>query len=102
MEDELARLPSAGVYLKSTNQLVAWMNLHPPNGMSRLHTLEEHRRKGYAGLLTRYLAKRMAQAGCLPYVHIAVGNTASEQVFLQLGFQWQRFLYIHTTLTQFQ
>ena len=97
IEDELARLPSAGVYLKSTDQLVAWMNLHPPNGMSRLHTLEEHRRKGYASLLTQYLSKRMAQAGHLPYAHVSVGNTASEQVFIQLGFRWQRSLFLHTT-----
>ena len=90
-------LPSAGVYLKSTDQLVAWMNLHPPNGMSRLHTLEDHRRKGYATLLTQYLTKRVAQSGHYPYVHIVVGNTASEQFFKHMGFLYQCLDHIHTT-----
>jgi predicted GNAT family acetyltransferase len=96
--DELARLPSAGVFLKSSNKLVSCMNLHPPNGMSRLFTLEEHRRKGYADLLTRYLSKRVAQAGHSPYVHITEGNTVSEQFFHHMGFRLQRPGYIHTTL----
>ena len=96
--DEIIRLPSAGVFLNSNNQLVAWMNLHPPNGMSRLFTLEEHRRKGYANLLTRYLCKRVAQAGHSPYVKIIEGNTASEQFFHHMGFRLQRPCYSHTTL----
>lgn len=28
------------------NKLVSWMMYHLSNGMSRLHTLEEHNRKG--------------------------------------------------------
>jgi GNAT superfamily N-acetyltransferase len=95
--DELIQLPSAGVYLKATDQLVAWMNFHPPNGMSRLHTLEQHRRKGYATLLTRYLSKRVAQSGHSPYVLILVGNTASERFFQHLGFHFQSINYINKT-----
>jgi len=95
--DELTQLPSAGVYLKSTDQLVSWMNFHPPNDMSRLHTLEEHPRKGYATLFTRYLCKRVAQAGHSPYVLILDGNTASEKFFQRFGFLHQRTNYINKT-----
>ena len=96
--DEIIRLPSAGVFLRSNNQLIAWMHLHPPNGMSRLFTLEEHRRKGYADLITRYLCKRVAQTGHSPYVLIAEGNNASERFFQHhMGFSWQGSFYIQET-----
>ncbi len=70
-------LPSVGVFLKENNMLVSWIMCHPPNGMSRLHTLENHRRRGYAALVAQYLSKRVAQSGCIPYVNIVTDNDAS-------------------------
>jgi len=61
--DEIDRLPSAGVFLKSDDQLVSWIMEHPPNGMSRLYTVEPYRRRGYGRLAIQYLSKRMAQSG---------------------------------------
>ena len=66
MADEIQQFPSAGVFLKESNELVSWMMIHLPNGMSRLHTLEQHRRKGYAAIVTKYLSKVMAQSGQHP------------------------------------
>ncbi|EFX72030.1 hypothetical protein DAPPUDRAFT_254937 [Daphnia pulex] len=54
---------------------------HPPNGMSRLHTLEEHRRRGYAALGTQYLSKRVAQRGFVPFANNVIENTASYKFF---------------------
>ncbi|KAI9560841.1 hypothetical protein GHT06_011794 [Daphnia sinensis] len=91
---EIDQLPSSGVFLKEDNQLVSWMMCHPPNAMSRLHTLEDHRRQGYAALVTRYLAKRLAQSGFVPFVNIIVENSASKKVFESLGFQFLRHIHI--------
>jgi len=66
LEDEIEQLPSAGVYLKETDELICWINFHLAFGMARLYTLEAHRRKGYATLAIQYAAKRTAQAGYIP------------------------------------
>lgn len=90
------QLPSAGVFLKENDQLVSWMMSFPPNGMSRLHTLEQHRRKGYAKLLTQYLSKRVAQSGCVPFVNIIQHNVPSLAFFESMQFRLvcRRFVYL--------
>jgi predicted GNAT family acetyltransferase len=86
--DEIDLLPSAGLFLKDKDELVSWIMGHAPMGMSRLFTMDGHRRKGYATLVTLYMSKRMAQSGFLPYVNIVVGNTASAKFFEGLGFRF--------------
>lgn len=88
--DEIELLPSAGVFLKENNELVSWMMCHPPNGMSRLHTMEQHRRRGYAALVTQYLSKRVAQSGFVPFVNIVTDNDASYNFFENMGFKLLR------------
>ncbi|KZS02954.1 Uncharacterized protein APZ42_034405 [Daphnia magna] len=95
---EIELLPSAGVFLKENDELVSWMMCHPPNGMSRLHTLEEHRRRGYASLVTQYLTKRVAQSGVVPFVNIVIGNTASCKFFESMGFKHLRPINISFSL----
>lgn len=85
--EEIEQLPSAGVFLKENNELVSWITCHLPNGMSRLHTMENHRRRGYAALVTKYLSKRVVQSGFLPFVNVLVDNTASCQFFENMKFQ---------------
>lgn len=85
--DEIIQLPSAGIFLKNNDQLVSWMTCHPPNGISRLLTLEEHRRKGYARIVTVYMTKRMAQAGYYPYLNIVAGNSITGKFFQSIGFR---------------
>ena len=72
--DEIDRQPSAGVFLKNGDQLVSWVMGRIPNGMSRLHTLDQYRRRGYAALAVKYVSKRMAQCGYLPFANIVIGN----------------------------
>ncbi|XP_046462012.1 uncharacterized protein LOC124208287 isoform X2 [Daphnia pulex] len=88
--DEIDLLPSAGLFLKDNDELVSWIMGHAPMGMSRLFTMDGHRRKGYATLVTLYMSKRMAQSGFLPFVNIVVGNTASTKFFEGLGFRFVR------------
>ena len=97
--EEINSLPSAGVFLKATNELVCWITYYPTNGMSRLHTLDQHRRKGYASLVIRYLSKRVAQAGFVPTANVGLGNEASFRVFESIGFQilqpWHIYFLSH-------
>jgi hypothetical protein len=93
---EIELLPSAGVFLKGNDKLVSWMMCHPPNGMSRLHTLEEHRHRGYASLVTQYLSRRMAQCGLVPFVNIVIENTASYNFF-----EIMKFKHLRPTHVQF-
>ncbi|XP_057372908.1 uncharacterized protein LOC130693732 [Daphnia carinata] len=98
IRQEIELLPSAGVFLKENDELVSWMTCHPPNGMSRLHTLEEHRRRGYASLVTQYLSKRVAQSAVVPCVNIVLGNTASFKFFDSMGFKHLRSININYSL----
>ena len=91
---EIEELPSAGVFLKYNNKLVSWMMSHPPNGMSRLHTLQEFRRRGYAALVTQYLSKRTAQCGFVPFVNIDEENVASQKFFENMKFELFRPVHI--------
>jgi len=88
---DIGQLPTIGVFIKESNQLVTWMMNHPPFGLSRLHTIESHRRRGYAVLAVQCLAKKMAEAGYLPIANVAVGNLASSTLFTQQsGFKHNR------------
>lgn len=86
--------PSAGVFMKDTNQLVSFMISRVPNGMSQLHTLEGFRRRGYAAYVTRYLSKRMAQAGLTPFAVIFPDNESSIRCFQSVGFKIRSPSYI--------
>lgn len=86
--DELDQLPSAGVFLKTTNRLISWATLHPHFGISRVRTLEEFRRQGYGSLAVRYLVKRMAQSGYVPCYDINPNNVASKRLAESMGFRF--------------
>jgi len=86
--ESIIETPSAGVFLKDTDQLVSWMISRTPNGMAKLHTLEEFRRRGYAGFVAKYLAKRMAQSGYLPFAVIDSENESSRKCFTGVGFSF--------------
>lgn len=87
----ITQLPSAGVFLKSNDELVSWAVCHPPaGGLNHLWTVEEHRRKGYANLVSQYLSKRLAQCGYVPYVIVRTSNHVSQKFFTNLGFKFLR------------
>lgn len=95
LADKIEAFPSAGVFLKSSNELVSWMLVFPPFEMGCLETKENHRRKGYATLVTYYLAKLVAQAGFLPTVLINLKNKPSQEFFTKIGFQLLQPLNIY-------
>lgn len=77
--------------------MVSWIMCHPPNGMSRLHTLKDHRRRGYAALVTQYLLKRIAQSGYIPFVNVDIENCVSKQFFESMEFKLLRLIHIGVT-----
>jgi len=83
--NNIVDFPSAGLFLKDGDRLVSW--IVGLNGMNRLHTVQEYRRRGYADHVTRYLMRAMVQSGYLPFVHIKAENQSSINFFQKLGFR---------------
>ena len=94
VEEEIDRMPSAGLFLKETDELVCMIMGRPPNGMSRLFTLDEYRGRGYARLVIQYISKRMAQSGYLPFANVIAHNESSIKCFRHLGFRHHRNICI--------
>jgi len=76
-----------GVYLKSNDQLVAWITLSCLGQLSALQTLEEHKRKGYGKLITLFMCRKLAEKGLHSFATVNVGNKPSELLFDSLGFK---------------
>lgn len=70
---------------------VSWCGLHfEMAGVGNLgfaHTLEEHRKKGYARLVTKALVNRMSARGARATAHVIKGNTASIATCNSMGFE---------------
>jgi len=78
------------------------MNLSP-FGISRLHTLEDHRRRGYARIAIDFLAKKMAQADYVPIANVNFENEASKALFTQNSkFKYGNRIEIRTILPKNQ
>ena len=107
----IAERPSAGLRVGAERALVAWVLVRPDGSVGVLHTLPEHRGRGYAKAVVRCVMLQLRrlqlrlerdaaaagadQAACAaaaaaarlrPYCHIKLGNAASEAVFERLGF----------------
>lgn len=76
-----------GVYHKSNDQLVSWITLSCLGQLSVLQTLEEHKKKGYASLITKYMCKKLAEKGFHSFGSVNLGNRPSELLFEKLGFR---------------
>lgn len=85
---EIRQFPSAGVFLKTNDQLVSWTNYLPCNGLSRIYTLEDYRHRGYDTLMIQYMSKSLAQSGYVPFTRIDPQNDKSILLFKSLGFKW--------------
>lgn len=84
--ENIIDLPSAGLFLKDGDRLVAWAVCFPPIGISRFHTLDEFRSRGYGAYVIKYLSKKMAQEGYCPYGGIFGGNEPSVRCFTRVGY----------------
>lgn len=75
-----------GIFLKSNDNLVCWVMRNFIGMISNLQTVPEHKRNGYAVLITKVIAKEIAAQGHNPIACIMEGNLRSEKLFLKLGF----------------
>ena len=70
---------------------VSWCGLHYEirgiGNMGFAHTLERHRRKGYAQMVTKALVNRLAERGARATVHVIKDNSASIALCRSLGFE---------------
>lgn len=70
---------------------VAWCGLHfEMPGIGNLgfaHTLEQHRRKGYAVQVTKALVNRLAARGAVATTHVIRDNKASTALCRSMGFR---------------
>ncbi len=65
---------------------VAWALIHFDGSMGMVHTLDEHRRKGFARAVVSALVEARFRAGRTPYCFIVDGNDTSVRLFEGLGF----------------
>ncbi|XP_050082233.1 uncharacterized protein LOC126569295 [Anopheles aquasalis] len=78
---------SVGLFDESTNEMLAWCFRLTPGPNGALEVPVEHRRKGYGTLVTKALAVKLAEMGCISYGFILKRNTASIDMFRKLGFE---------------
>lgn len=89
LKDRVARFDSACV--RVNNEPVSWCGLHFEIGnianLGFMHTLDDYRRKGYAGLVTKALVNRLSARGVRATCHVIKDNAASIALCASLGFE---------------
>lgn len=76
-----------GLFSDKDGTLVAWNTVQHFRGLGMLYTLEEHRKKGYATLVTKVLSKILYEKHVDPYACILTTNQPSLATFAKLGFE---------------
>ena len=89
LRDRLGRFDSACV--RKGGKPVAWCGLHFETSnfgnLGFAHTLDEHRRKGYASMVTKTLVNRLADRGKRATCHVIKDNEASIHLCEAMGFE---------------
>ena len=79
------------VCIRENGRPVSWCGLHFEvqniGNLGFAHTLEEHRRKGYASIVTKALVNRLSAQGMRATSHIIKDNKASMELSISLGFE---------------
>lgn len=70
----------------SQGQPVSWVLMYDYCAIAMLHTLPEHRRKGYGKVLVSAMVKRLRAEGYPVYCFIEMDNEVSLRLFKSLGF----------------
>lgn len=83
----LSRIRSApSACIRVGGRPAAWALIHYGGDIGMVHTLEEHRRKGFARQVVSALTEERFRAGRTPFCFIVDGNRASQRLFEGLGF----------------
>jgi ribosomal protein S18 acetylase RimI-like enzyme len=84
--DLIDKIASTGIYIDS--ELISWMLLNQIGTMSALHTMEQHRGKGYAEIVARNVTKAAKEIGLIPSVEMEPYNTSSFRLFSKIGYEF--------------
>ncbi|MBM7616384.1 GNAT family N-acetyltransferase [Alkaliphilus hydrothermalis] len=77
---------------------ISWALVREDNSMGVMYTIEEYRKKGFAKRITVDLLKKVIDKGNIPYNHIVVTNSASQNLAIEMGFQcWGNVLWFGLT-----
>ncbi|MBV8253088.1 MAG: GNAT family N-acetyltransferase [Chitinophaga sp.] len=92
----LAQTPSLGDYygIRKHGKLVALagqrMRMPGLTEVSAVVTHKDHRGKGYAGILTRHVAREIFEAGDIPFLHVLHNNQTAISIYERIGFAVRR------------
>lgn len=81
----LTNRPSSAVFVD--NEPVCWLMVHNDDSMGIMHTLEEHRRHGYAIDVTVHVCEQLYERNKTPYLQIVKSNDMSPGLALKCGFE---------------
>lgn len=76
-----------GVFCKKSGDLLARCAKSYSGALMALQTVEKARNKGYAKLLLKYVAKKMAERGMMPFSYTAEFNQAARNAFRSAGYK---------------
>lgn len=76
-----------GLYLKESNDLIAWCLIWAHLGPGQLCVTDQHKRKGYGSLVVKAITKSLADKGVQPLLYIKNDNIASQELFKRIGYE---------------
>ncbi len=82
--DDIKNRPSSAIYID--DEPVCWVMIHEDYSMGIMHTMEEHRRKGYAVDVTIDLCRQLFERGETPFLQIIQENDMSPGLAVKCGF----------------
>ena len=85
VKDCIIRGISAG--LLENNKLVSWAITQDDGAIGYLHTLDEHRKKGYGYNVTLSMIDQVRKNNDLPFANVLPSNERSINLLLKLGFR---------------
>jgi predicted GNAT family acetyltransferase len=87
----IERNGSAGVFVDG--QIVAGITMNGSGMMTMLHTLEEHRNKGYAQMAMKYLIKILSSQNVVPCCTVESSNAPSIALQHKIGLKFSHQAY---------
>ncbi|CAG7721911.1 unnamed protein product [Allacma fusca] len=86
IEDAINYFTTAGIYVKGEESPAAFGIASLIGSINCVHTMDDHRRKGFAVAVVQDLVKRCKELGMVPCAHIVKGNSQSQGLFNKSGF----------------
>lgn len=82
--DNLKNRPSSAIFVDG--EPVSWVMVHEDYSLGIMHTMDDHRRKGYAVDVTIDLCDQLIRMGEIPFLQIVESNQMSPGLALKCGF----------------